>query len=77
MNIDGASIKDKLVYRLLEKNALKKSKRRLLRISETLFTRTMLYTNSLEFLRVLDIPPDFHIELSIINVHIWIICNRL
>ncbi|CAD8058314.1 unnamed protein product [Paramecium sonneborni] len=77
MKIDEVSIKEKLLFHLLEKHALQKSKRRLLTIAQTLFTRTMLYTNCIEFLRVLDIPPDFHIELSIINVHIWLICNRL
>lgn len=77
MKIDGSSIKDKLLFHVFEKPTLQKSKKRLLTIAKTLFTRTMLYINCIEFLRVLDIPPDFHIELSIINIHIWMICNRL
>jgi hypothetical protein len=42
-----------------------------------LFTRTLLYTHSNQFLRSMHIPPDFHIEHSIVNMHVWLIINRL
>lgn len=25
----------------------------------------------------MDIPPDFHIEYAIINLHLWMIMNKL
>lgn len=26
---------------------------------------------------VVDLPPDFHIEFAILNMHVWLICRRL
>ena len=44
---------------------------------QVLFNRVINYINCIEFLNVLGIPPDFHIEHSIINLHVWLMCNRL
>lgn len=54
-----------------------KSKKMYEFVSQYLLTRTMLYLNSIEFNKILTIPSDFHIEHSILNVHIWMLCDRL
>lgn len=37
----------------------------------------MLYINCTEFNRILSISPDFHIEHSILNMHMWMLSDRL
>ena len=50
--------------------------------------RIKLYSNSIEFnhgihfifnflILVLQLPPDFHIETAILNIHLWLIIDRL
>jgi len=75
--IENYSIWKRLYFKVFERARYIDSKKRLNLISEYLFTRTMLYTNSIEFLRILGVPPDFHIELALINIHIWLLCDRL
>lgn len=35
------------------------------------------HVKSIEFNHVLDVPPDFHIETSLKNLHLWLVLNRL
>eukprot|EP01017_Pseudomicrothorax_dubius_P041819 TRINITY_DN6744_c0_g1_i2.p1 TRINITY_DN6744_c0_g1~~TRINITY_DN6744_c0_g1_i2.p1 ORF type:complete len:580 (-),score=146.87 TRINITY_DN6744_c0_g1_i2:150-1889(-) len=53
------------------------SKTRAENITQILLNRILTYTSSLEFTRVMNIPPDFHIELAVLNTHVWLLYNRL
>ena len=57
-------------------------------IVQNLINRAMFYAMSIEFTQsnkniiirlflALNVPPDFHIEHSILNVHIWLLADRL
>lgn len=67
-----------MVYNLFEKRFFNpKSQKFYHFITQYLQTRTILYLSSLEFNKILSIPPDFHIEHSILNVHMWMLSDRL
>lgn len=42
-----------------------------------LLIRTIIYTSSIEFTNVMNIPADFHIEHAILNMHVWLLSDRL
>jgi hypothetical protein len=45
--------------------------------SHTVLQRILMYCDSWEFVNSMDIPSDFHINHSIINMHVWLIYQRL
>lgn len=47
------------------------------RIASTIVQRILEWVNSIEFNHILKLPPDFHITHAILNMHIWLIINRL
>ena len=61
---------DKYMYEI-------KGEERYNRIASTLVQRILEWVHSIEFNHVLKLPPDFHITHAILNVHIWLILNRL
>jgi len=77
MKINDDSLKRKVIFHLFEKGYYEKSKKRAIFVTKNLITRALLYTQSIEFTKVLNIPPDFHIEHSISNLHIWLMLDRL
>jgi len=42
-----------------------------------LLMRILSWTQSVEFTHMLNIPPDFHIEYSVLNMHLWLILQKL
>ena len=46
-------------------------------IVEKIFSRTVQYSNCLEFTHKMKIPPDFSIQLCVLNLNMWLILNRL
>lgn len=46
-------------------------------VSIQLFNRILEWCMCLEFNRVLKLPVDFLIELSVVSVHVWMLINRL
>ena len=46
-------------------------------VSIQLFNRVLDWCNSLEFTRILKIPTDYLVELTLVNLHVWMIVSRL
>ena len=42
-----------------------------------LLMRVLSWTQSVEFTHMLNVPPDFHIEYSVLNMHLWLILQKL
>lgn len=42
-----------------------------------LFNRVLEWCGCLEFNRILKLPADFLIELSIVSIHVWMLVSRL
>lgn len=78
MPISAKGIIRKMVYYLMEKGTFSRASKRRFEVSSTmLLMRTILYTSSIEFTNLLGIPADFHIEHAILNLHIWLMVDRL
>ena len=45
--------------------------------SDFLFSRITKFTETIEFSTVMDVPPDFHVQYSILNFHLWLVVSRL
>jgi len=67
----------KLLFKLFEERSYQNLNTRTSEIVQTLLHRTEAYIKSIEFTRYLGVPPDFHIEHAILNMHIWLMVNRL
>ena len=68
---------EKLLFKLNKYFNYDRSHGYINKLSVFYFQQIEEYLKSIEFNQVLDIPPDFQIELMILNVHIWMIINRL
>ncbi|EAR99475.2 hypothetical protein TTHERM_00136390 (macronuclear) [Tetrahymena thermophila SB210] len=67
-----------ILYYLIERGIYSRTSRRRYEMACTmLLIRTVIYTNSIEFTSVMNIPADFHIEHAILNMHIWLMVDRL
>lgn len=55
----------------------KKSQSYIIQTADFYYSYITEYIKSIEFNHILDIPPDFHIELLILNMHVWLIFDRL
>lgn len=42
-----------------------------------MFMRILSWCESVEFTHMLNIPPDFHIEYAILNMHLWLMLQKL
>jgi len=69
--------KRRIIFHLFEKGYYERSRKRATFVSQNLISRAIFYASSIEFTRVMDVPPDFHIEHSIVNLHIWLLIDRL
>lgn len=47
------------------------------RLSQAYLVYVFAYSQSIELNHVLDVPVDFQIELMMLNVHIWLLLDRL
>ena len=78
INASPSGLVRKIAYYLLERGMFSfASKRRYETLSSMLLIRTILYTSSIEFTNLMGIPADFHIEHAIINMHVWLLADRL
>jgi hypothetical protein len=77
LNLNSEGLMKKMQFKLFESSYFKKTKKQAGLVCSYLLTRTMLYCNCMEFNRTLSIPADFHIEHSILNMHIWMMIDRL
>lgn len=39
--------------------------------------RLSAYCGGIEFTHMLDVPPDFHIEYATLNMHLWLVIQKL
>jgi hypothetical protein len=46
-------------------------------LAKELISRIGQYTNSIEFVNLLQMPPDFYIETNVYKFHIWMLLNKL
>lgn len=49
----------------------------LVSVVDRMMSRILVYVKCLEFTHEMQVPPDFSIEISMLNIHIWLITNRL
>lgn len=66
-----------ILYRFFSRFNKRKSNFFVQNLSNSIFSRIEEYVKCIEFNTVLDIPPDFQIELIVLSVHVWAILNRL
>ena len=55
----------------------KKSQTYVNQVARVYYSYLTIYTKSIEFNHVLDTPPDFHIEQLLLNLHLWLLLDRL
>ena len=77
----------RIYFELSEKRRFLKTRKKTEWFITYLFIRTMLYSHSIELTRsnyiviiihkALRIPPDFHIEHSLVNLHVWMMMDRM
>lgn len=78
MELAGAdNFISRFIYKMFVAGKHQKSKKMYDNVSFHILNRLAFYVNSLEFARVLDIQPDFHITHAIVNLHIWLLVDRL
>jgi hypothetical protein len=76
--IDGMPWVDRIKFKLFTEPSYKwESQDNLEWIVEFNMLRALHWCNSMEFQKLLKIPPDFQIELAVIYFHGWLIMDRL
>ena len=77
MHINNDSPIKRLLGSLATLSFVSRSKARASNISSMLFKRILTYTECFEFINSVSIPDDFQIKYSILNMHMWLLMNRL
>lgn len=66
-----------LMTKMMLNKAFGENINRYSRWAGSVFLRILDHIRSIEFTHLLNLPTDFHIEYSILNLHIWMILRRL
>lgn len=67
----------KAIFKLKYHFDFKKSQSYVNQIARVYYSYFTMYTKSIEFNHVLDTPPDFHVEQLLLNLHLWMLLDRL
>ena len=67
----------RMMSNIFDTRVFERGQKRSLMQATILMQRMLMYIDSWEFVKTMDIPNDFHINHSIANMHIWLIYQRL
>lgn len=78
LELDGAGALERLrFWALTQAEYAAGSKANLKWVLQVNLVRLVHWCNSMEFLRVMRVPPDFQIELAVFHFHAWLLRDRL
>jgi hypothetical protein len=77
LTVNNESIWNRIMFWWQKRKIVDKGSEKFEMVASMIMQRILEWIHSIEFNHVCKLPPDFHINHAIYNMHVWLITNHL